>query len=72
MTNSLRPSRGPRRGGHIGLRRLRPALMAAACLLCVPLAGCRGGIYGSVGIAGPSVDLGPVRVNTGVHLGRWL
>lgn len=27
--------------------------------------------YASVGIAGPSVDLGPVSVRTGVNLGRW-
>lgn len=49
------------------------ALAALACtLLCLSLTGCSSGIYGSVGIAGPSVDLGPVKVNTGVHLGRWL
>jgi hypothetical protein len=49
-------------------------LMACGCaLLCLSLAGCSGGgIYANVGIAGPSVDLGPVSINTGVHLGRWL
>jgi hypothetical protein len=52
---------------------LRGFGFCCAALLCLLLAGCSGGgIYGSVGIAGPSVDLGPVSVNTGVHLGRWL
>jgi hypothetical protein len=42
-------------------------------LLGAAVAGCNSaGIYANVGIAGPSVDLGPVSVNTGVHLGRWL
>jgi hypothetical protein len=37
------------------------------------LSGCSGGgIYAGVGIAGPSVDLGPVSINTGVSLGRFL
>ena len=37
------------------------------------LAGCScGGIYANIGIAEPSVDLGPVSIQTGVNLGRWL
>ncbi len=46
----------------------------AACLAAAYLlGGCSGGgIYANIGIAGPSVDLGPVSVQTGVHLGRWL
>ncbi|MCF7983674.1 MAG: hypothetical protein K9L70_04670 [Thiohalocapsa sp.] len=52
-------------------RNLSRFIIAAAC--CAALAGCNGGgIYANVGIAGPSVDLGPVSLNTGVHLGRWL
>lgn len=65
--------RGQRHLRRFQLRLPPRALVALACvLLCLSLTGCRGGIYGSIGIAGPSVDLGPVRVNTGVHLGRWL
>jgi hypothetical protein len=52
---------------------LRRSIRASAILLCLSLVGCsRGGIYANVGIKGPSVDLGPVSVHTGVHLGRWL
>jgi hypothetical protein len=49
-------------------------VLAGCCLLIgLALNGCSGGgIYANVGIAGPSVDLGPVKLNTGVHLGRWL
>jgi predicted outer membrane repeat protein len=44
-----------------------------AVLFCLSLSGCSGGgIYANVGIAGPSVDLGPVSIHTGVNLGRWL
>jgi len=52
----------------------RHALLAVACLsVALLLAGCSGGgIYANIGIAGPSVDLGPVSVHTGVNLGRWL
>jgi hypothetical protein len=52
----------------------RRGLMAVGCtLLCLSLAGCSGGgVYANVGIAGPSVDLGPVKVHTGVNLGRLL
>lgn len=65
--------RGQQHPRRFELRRPARALAALACaLLCLSLSGCSSGIYGSVGIAGPSVDLGPVRVNTGVHLGRWL
>ncbi len=59
--------------------RFRPAacgrkLGLAACLAAaLLLGGCSGGgIYANIGIGGPSVDLGPVSVQTGVHLGRWL
>jgi hypothetical protein len=68
--------------GHMQEPLLRPApiqalmrrlIRAGAVLLCLSLVGCSGGgIYANVGIRGPSVDLGPVSVNTGVHLGRWL
>ncbi|MBK1629478.1 hypothetical protein CKO31_01735 [Thiohalocapsa halophila] len=65
--------RGQRHLRWLQLRLPPRALVALACaLLCLSLTGCSGGIYGSIGVAGPSVDLGPVRVNTGVHLGRWL
>lgn len=49
-------------------------LLAVSCLSAVfLLAGCSGGgIYANIGIAGPSVDLGPVSIQTGVNLGRWL
>ncbi|MFO8152945.1 hypothetical protein [Thioalkalivibrio sp.] len=52
----------------------RRTLLAAGCLsVALLLAGCSGGgIYANIGIAGPSVDLGPVSVRTGVNLGRWL
>jgi len=50
----------------------RRTFLAACCLsACLLLAGCSsGGIYANIGIAGPSVDIGPVSVRTGVHLGR--
>ncbi|MFO8005190.1 hypothetical protein [Thioalkalivibrio sp.] len=61
------------------LRRIKPrafrrTLLAATCLaLTLPLVGCSGGgIYANVGISGPSIDVGPVSVRTGVSLGRWL
>ncbi len=61
------------------LRRIKPrafrrALLTATCLaLTLPLAGCSGGgIYANVGISGPSIDVGPVSVRTGVSFGRWL
>lgn len=65
MTRSQAP-----RGARSGFR----VLLAAGCLsACLALAGCSGGgLYANVGIAGPSIDLGPVSLNTGVHLGRWL
>jgi hypothetical protein len=55
-------------------RALRRRLLAGCCvMLCLSLSGCSGGgIYANVGIAGPSVDLGPVKVHTGVNLGRFL
>lgn len=55
-------------------RTRRRLLSATGCLsVALLLAGCSGGgIYANVGIAGPSVDLGPVSVRTGVSLGRWL
>ena len=55
-------------------RGCRRTLLAAGCLaVSLLLSGCSGGgIYANIGIAGPSVDLGPVSVRTGVHLGRWL
>ncbi|MCG6942359.1 MAG: hypothetical protein LJE69_14050 [Thiohalocapsa sp.] len=68
----------PRRTASIAAAALartlpRLSLAAGALLLCLSLAGCAGGgIYANVGIAGPSVDLGPVKVHTGVNLGRWL
>jgi len=47
--------------------------LAGTVLLCALLTGCdNAGIYANVGISGPGVDLGPVHVNTGVHIGRWL
>lgn len=51
----------------------RRALLAAFCLsLSLLLVGCSGGgIYANVGIAGPSVDLGPVSVHTSVNIGHW-
>jgi predicted secreted Zn-dependent protease len=53
--------------------RARIGLAGGVLLLCVALAGCSGGgIYANVGIAGPTVGLGPVKVHTGVNLGRWL
>lgn len=61
------------------LRRIRSStwrrtlLTAGSLSVCLLLAGCSGGgIYANIGIAGPSVDLGPVSVRTGVSLGRWL
>jgi len=52
----------------------RRTLLAAGSLsICLLLTGCSGGgIYANIGISGPSVDLGPVSVRTGVSLGRWL
>jgi len=59
---------------RIKSRACRRTLLAATCLaLTLPLVGCSGGgIYANVGIAGPSIDLGPVSLRTGVSLGRWL
>lgn len=59
---------------RIKSRTCRRTLLAAGCLsVSLLLAGCSGGgIYANVGIAGPSVDLGPVSVHTGVNFGRWL
>jgi len=49
------------------------ARLALVALMRVAIGGCSGGgIYADVGIAGPSIDLGPVSVRTGVSLGRWL
>lgn len=51
----------------------RLGFAACALLIALSLAGCSGGgIYANVGISGPSVDLGPVKIHTGVNLGRWL
>lgn len=37
------------------------------------LVSCKGGgVYANVGISGPTVDLGPVSLHTGVSLGRFL
>jgi len=51
----------------------RRALLAASFLsVWLLLTGCsNGGIYANIGIAGPSVDIGPVSVRTGVNIGRW-
>ena len=45
----------------------RRALLAVGCLsVALLLAGCSGGgIYANIGIAGPSVHVGPVSVRTG-------
>lgn len=56
------------------LRRLgrRPLRFAAVALvLAAALAGC-GGLYAQIGIAGPTVDLGPVTLSTGISLGRMV
>ncbi len=51
----------------------RTLLVAGFLAVSLLLAGCSGGgIYANIGIAGPSIDLGPVSVRTGVNLGRWL
>lgn len=51
----------------------RTLLTAGSLSVCLLLTGCSGGgIYANIGISGPSVDLGPVSVRTGVNLGRWL
>jgi hypothetical protein len=57
-----------------GRRRLATAYAVGVVVVaCSMLTGCSGGgIYAGVGIAGPSVDLGPVSINTGVSLGRFL
>ena len=56
-----------------GCSRARLGFAAGAVLIALSLAGCSGGgIYANVGISGPSVDLGPVKIHTGVNLGRWL
>lgn len=59
---------------HIKSRAGQRTLLAAGCLsVFLLLTGCSGGgIYANIGIAGPSVDIGPVSVRTGVSLGRWL
>jgi len=73
MATTFLAHHGHRRTCRGPIRPLRCTLAALGCtLLCLLLVGCSSGIYGSIGIAGPSVDLGPVKVNTGVHLGRWL
>ncbi len=60
--------------GRIKSSAWRRTLLAAGSLsICLLLTGCSGGgIYANIGISGPSVDLGPVSVRTGVNLGRRL
>ncbi|TVS11189.1 MAG: hypothetical protein EA419_08775 [Wenzhouxiangella sp.] len=59
---------------QIKAKTLRRTLLAAVCLsITLLLVGCSGGsIYANVGIQGPTIDLGPVSVRTGVNLGRRL
>lgn len=65
----------PLAGGSERRRRAgrRAVMLLCTLLACLALSSCSGGgIYANVGIAGPSVDLGPVSINTGVSLGRFL
>lgn len=59
---------------RIQSRAWRRTLLAVGILsVSLMLTGCSGGgIYANIGISGPSVDIGPVSVRTGVSLGRWL
>ncbi|NDY94438.1 hypothetical protein [Wenzhouxiangella limi] len=65
---------GPTHSRRIRFRAGRRVVLAAVCLAtALMLTGCSsGGVYANVGIAGPTVNLGPVSVRTGVNIGRWL
>jgi hypothetical protein len=51
--------------------RPRLARLVLLALAVVVLQSC-GGIYAGIGIAGPTVDLGPVTLSTGISLGRMV